>query len=176
VGRAAVPGDVMLFCSVLYNRFADLGAVMGDLTGLFGDIAFATEPMPFTFTTYYEREMGAPLERVIAAFGRLVGRDFLPEAKNATNALEDNHSEGPRRKVNIDPGIVTLENVCLATTKPHGHRLYLGRGIWAEVTLIYQGDSYRSLPWTYPDYASERYIGIFNSLRALFKEITKGRS
>jgi hypothetical protein len=62
-----------------------------------------------------------------------------------------------------------LENICLATTKPFTHRIYLGKGIWAEITLIYRGESYRRLEWTYPDYGSDELIGIFNNLRETYR-------
>jgi len=169
VARPATPADVLLFASLIYNPASDLERVLENLQAEYGRFLLATPPMTFDFTDYYHREMGGGLERVIVAFSRLVPRDCLVSAKTFTNALEDSHRRGADRTVNIDPGIVTLENVCLATTKPHAHRIYLCSGIWAEVTLMYRGNSYRKLPWTYPDYASDAYIHIFNSLRNEYK-------
>jgi hypothetical protein len=62
-----------------------------------------------------------------------------------------------------------MENICLATTKPYSHRIYINQGIWAEVTLIYQGNSFHKLEWTYPDYASNELIRIFNELRETYR-------
>jgi len=56
----------------------------------------------------------------------------------------------------------------LATTKNYAHRIYLGGGIYAEVTLRYQGGTFRPWPWTYPDYASPPLIAIFNHIRQLY--------
>jgi len=53
----------------------------------------------------------------------------------------------------------------LATTKNYSHRLYLGKGIYAEVTLKYEDGRYKPLPWTYPDYRSEEYMEFFDSIR-----------
>ena len=41
----------------------------------------------------------------------------------------------------------------LATGKNFSHRIYLRRGIYADLTLIYRQGRFESLPWTYPDYA-----------------------
>lgn len=165
MARAVIPHPVLLFMSILYNTEADPADVVARLEAPFGKVSFLTTPMPFSFTDYYTAEMGSPLMRVIAAFSALVPRDCLVSVKSVTNELEDAYRIGGKRRVNLDPGILTLENVCLATTKPHAHRIYLGSGIWAEVTLIYKEDTYRALSWTYPDYASQDYINIFNTLR-----------
>ena len=53
----------------------------------------------------------------------------------------------------------------LATTKDHAHRIYLARGIYAEITLKFQDGRWRPWPWTYPDYADGRYFEFFNEVR-----------
>jgi hypothetical protein len=113
--------------------------------------------------------MGPGLKRMIAAFEQLVPRDFMPEAKIKSNEIEDIFLTDGKRGINIDPGILSLENVCLATTKPYSHRIYLAQGIRAEVTLIYKGDTYRGLEWTYPDYASEELRSVFKEIRTIYK-------
>ena len=40
----------------------------------------------------------------------------------------------------------------LASGKNFSHRVYLGEGIYADLTLVYRKGDFRSLPWTYPDY------------------------
>ena len=57
----------------------------------------------------------------------------------------------------------------LASTKDHAHRLYLGQGVYGEVTLTYQQGCFRPWPWTYPDYGSERYCALFNGIRQRYK-------
>lgn len=169
MGSIRLPRDVMLFSSIIYRQDPD--EVLALLRKEFGDTIYQSIELPFDYTNYYEAEMGSGLKRIIVAFERLVPRDFMPEAKIRSNEIEDKFLIGDKRFINIDPGILSLENVCLATTKPYSHRIYLFRGIWAEVTLIYRGETYSSLEWTYPDYAS-------NELRAVFKEIRniyKGR-
>jgi hypothetical protein len=67
--------------------------------------------------------------------------------------MERARGTGGRREANIDPGYLLLERLVLATGKNFSHRIYVGRGIYADLTLIYQRGAYRALPWTYPDYA-----------------------
>lgn len=165
MGRASIPDRAMLFCSVLYHTGAPIVQAIRSLINEFGDTVLETEPMEFTFTDYYHHEMGRPLYRVMLAFSDLVERDSLPDVKNRTNRIEDGYRQDGKRRINLDPGLLTLENICLATTKPYSHRLYLGKGIWAEITLIYKGNSYQKLAWTYPDYASEDLVRFFNGLR-----------
>ena len=169
MGSASMPDRALLFCSVLYHAEAPLDQTIGTLISEFGETLLETEPMEFTFTDYYHREMGGPLYRVILAFAELVERDCLPDIKTRTNVIEDTYRRNGKRRINLDPGILTLENICLATTKPYSHRLYLGKGIWAEITLIYKGNSYEKLAWTYPDYASGYLVRIFNGLREDYK-------
>jgi len=169
VGKASRPEAVLLFSSILYREDAPLEEGKGLLLQRFGDTCFVSESLPFTYTDYYHQEMGAPLARIVMAFSGLVPRDCLPGVKTITNDIEDRFLRNGSRVLNIDPGILSLENVCLATTKPYSHRIYLSRGIWAEVTLMFRRDSYQKLEWTYPDYASPEMIRIFNSLRDTYK-------
>ena len=70
--------------------------------------------------------------------------------------------------MNIDPGYLTAARVVLASTKDFAHRLYLGKGIYGEVTLLYQKKDFQALPWTYPDYRSEAYRQFFRELRRVY--------
>ena len=77
--------------------------------------------------------------------------------------------------MNIDPGYVALEHMVLATTKGYSHRVYLGQGIFADLTLIYDNGTYRSLPWTYRDYGSNELISLFNLWRERYKRLLRCR-
>lgn len=175
MGTPATPCDVMLFCSVLFHNAVPAGKAIGALKDSYGETVYESGPMPFGFTSYYEGELGSPLYRILIAFYDPVPRDSLPASKLRSNAIEETFTARGKRSVNLDPGILSLENICLATTKPYSHRIYLRSGIWGEVTLMYQKDSYRALPWTYPDYASPGMVEIFNSLREQYKEKSRCR-
>jgi len=53
----------------------------------------------------------------------------------------------------------------LASMKHFAHRIYLGRGVYAEVTLLWSRGRWRPLEWTFPDYASGRYDAFLSAAR-----------
>jgi hypothetical protein len=136
----------------------------------FGPIDFESAVIDFTYTDYYEREFGPGLKRSFIGFKRLIAADRLPAIKAATNSIERRLSRNARRLVNLDPGYLTLSKFILATTKDYAHRIYLGKGIFAEMTLVYQDKGFKPREWTYPDYRSSSYIEIFNRIRKLYAE------
>jgi hypothetical protein len=81
------------------------------------------------------------------------------------NQIEDQCSEGGQRRINIDPGYISPAHLILATGKGYTHRPYLRNGIYADLTLLFSDKTFRSLPWTYPDYAGSQMIGLLNRIR-----------
>jgi hypothetical protein len=140
--------------------------VARDLQDRLGPVDMVSAWLSFDFTTYYEKEMGGPLHRRVMVFKLLVEQEQLADVKRMTNELERKYQrpEG-RRRVNIDPGYLLAERFVLATGKNFTHRIYIGRGIYADLTLIYQKGAFRTLPWTYPDYADSRMIDFLTLVR-----------
>jgi hypothetical protein len=169
MGTARDPQPVKLVVSLLAGAPALLAAAREALVALYGPIDFASGLLPFDHTDYYAAEFGPDLRRQIVTFEQLVAPDDLPAIKLQTNEVERALAEGGRRRVNVDPGYVSLGKLVLATTKNHAHRLYLGRGIYGEATLTYQRGRFRPWPWTYPDYASDAYCALFDAIRARYK-------
>ncbi len=71
--------------------------------------------------------------------------------------------------MNIDPGYITTAKLVLASTKDHAHRIYLERGIYAEITLMYRHRAWESHEWTFPDYRRADYQEFFNGARTYLK-------
>ncbi|MCK4785250.1 MAG: DUF4416 family protein, partial [Desulfobacteraceae bacterium] len=71
---------------------------------------------------------------------------------------------------NIDPGCISPERLILATGKNYVHRIYLSKGIYADLTLIFKKGSFSPLKWTYPDYADPEVIGFFNGVRGQYMD------
>lgn len=149
------PRPAKLVVGVIVKDRGLFPGIAGELEAAFGACDVVSPWLAFDRTSYYEKEMGAPLWRRMLAFRRLIEQDRLAEVKLAANAMEQARSPGGRRTANIDPGYLLLERLVLATGKNFSHRVYIGRGIYADLTLIYQRGAYRALPWTYPDYAGE---------------------
>ncbi|HTX72980.1 MAG TPA: DUF4416 family protein [Rectinemataceae bacterium] len=125
--------------------------------------------MAFTWTGYYATELGDGIERAFLSFPRLVDPSRLAELKRWTNSLEAEAAIDGRRSFNLDPGILSLGAVVLATTKNRAHRIALSGGIYGELTLIYHDGAYRPLPWTYADWRSEDYGAVLLELRGRLK-------
>jgi len=119
----------------------------------FGTVAVKSPEIPFSFTDYYEKEMGPNLVRQWVGFHGLIESEQLADFKQTTGLLEKRFI-GPdgKRRVNLDPGMLSLHNLVLASTKGFAHRIYLHGGIYADLALIFQSGKFQPLPWTYPDY------------------------
>jgi len=129
-------------------------------------------PLPFSkITHYYEEEMGEELDKIYAVCLKPVSMENAAGFKLKSNLIEDDYRVEGKRIFNIDPGVLTHFNFSLLTTKGYAHRLYLGQGIWSELTLIYQDKHYHPLPWTYPDYKNPRIIEFLERERATFKRL-----
>jgi hypothetical protein len=130
-----------------------LAQAQSALVEAFGDVSVKSPEMPFSFTNYYEQEMGPDLIRQWVGFQGQVEPEQLYDFKLTAGQLEKRF-RGPngRRRVNLDPGLLSLYNLVLASTKSFAHRVYLRDGIYAELTLIFQAGKFQPLAWTYPDY------------------------
>lgn len=133
---------------------------------------------PFTHTDYYQGEMGGPLHKILAGFPKLSSRENLGEAKHFGIKVEKHFAKKgvmSSRSVNVDPGFLTLENFVLLTCKNFAHKIYLGKGVFADLTLIYESEKkyYRPLPWSFMDYTEEPVGNYLLALRAKLKETIK---
>jgi hypothetical protein len=164
------PQPGLLILSVLIARMDECWP--GLLTALevrFGPAEFVSAPFAFDQTGYYDEELGSPISRRLVAFETLRPLDELARIKLATNALELEGARDGRRAFNLDPGFITLERLVLATGKNFSHRIYLGEGIWADLTLIWQKRGWVDFPWTFPDYAGSEMKSRLTKLRQLYK-------
>ena len=171
------PKSVKLFTSLIYGEGADLNECIESMRELLGEIDYTSCDMPFDYTKYYEEEMGRGLRRVIITFRDLIRREELAGIKIFTNKLEKVFSYQDKRTINIDPGYIAQEHLILATGKGYAHRPYIGKGVYADLTLIFTKDEFRTLEWTYPDYGSEDMRELFRKLRyeymSQLKEVSK---
>ena len=123
----------------------------------------------FTETDYYFATMGDGLKKQFLALASPFDPAELAEIKLATNAWEAEYTQEAAhpepRPLNLDPGYLTPAKLVLASTKDHSHRIYLSRGIYAEVTLHYQAGAWQPREWTYPDYRRADFHEYFIQLR-----------
>jgi len=108
------------------------------------------------FSPYYDEELGGETWKYLLTITRLTDADSIVPVKLMTEKWQEDFGSGfpgdGRRTVNIDPGYVNGWQFVLATVKNQGHRIYLAKGVFCEVTLLFRKGKFESLPWTYPDY------------------------
>ena len=168
------PLPAKLVCSIFSQQEGLINRVADALCGAYGTADFKSPVIPFDGTSYYEQEFGSGLKRIFMSFTELVFQDVLVDIKHATHKLEQEFSKEGKRQANIDPGILTAERLVLATGKNFPHRIYLGRGVFANLTFIYRKDSFMPLSWTYPDYALKEVIEFWNNVRKSYlKELSE---
>jgi hypothetical protein len=170
MGKAVKYPPVKLIAGFIFNDENAYRKARVVLIRRFGPIDFESGVIPFEYTDYYEKEFGKGLKRVFVSFKKPVSLDRLARIKIFTNKVENSLAVKRRRMVNIDPGFVDLAKLVLATTKDFCHRIYLDKGIFAEVTLFYKDRSFRHWDWTYPDYRTAEYITVFNHIRDLYSK------
>ena len=173
MGRIHPPPSVKLFCGVLSAAGVPWGDVRAALEAAFGPADSESEAFPFSFTEYYREETGPSITRRFLAFRDLADPAALAAMKIRTNALEEEFAArlqpGVPRPINLDPGYLEQAKVVLASTKNFAHRIYLRDGIWAEVTLHFQGGAWQEHPWTFPDFRSPGYRRWFAELREHYR-------
>ena len=169
MGQANEHYPVLLTCSVLATDRKRIADTIRLLENEWNTNITARTIVPFEHTVYYNHEMADTILRVYLATETLINPRDISEIKHQTNILEHRFSVDNKRKVNLDPGYITLAKFVLVTTKDATHRIYLGNGMYAESTLFYEADSFAPWPWTYPDYRSDHAISFLNSVRNGYK-------
>lgn len=180
MAEARRPGPVRFFTAVLAADERCLQAAARLVAERWGEPDLASPHYPFAHTGYYAAETGTHIIRAFFSFPGGFDREELPARKNASNAMEKELAAaladtGLSRPVNLDPGYLALEKIVLASCKNFAHRLYLGQGVFGEVTLFYRGGRFEGAPWTFPDFLSGAYDAFFLEVRrALARELGKG--
>jgi hypothetical protein len=174
--KISPPKPVKLIVAMIGRDEALLARARAELERLYGPVDLESPVFRFTWTSYYEGQMGKDLLRRFLSFERLIDPGQLAGIKIAANALEESLAAQyaqanpgcPPRPINLDPGYMTLSKLVLASTKDFSHRIYLMDGIYAEVTLSYRKSGWISYPFTFPDYASPTYHDFLTQVRQAF--------
>ncbi len=179
MGQILYPRPVKLIFSIISAKEEFFVEAKSCLTDFFGKIDMESNYQPFDFTEYYKNEMGDNLKQKLFSFEKLILPDRLSQIKHNSNQMESelsidgnqkNTDKEKRRKVNFDPGYLSLSKFILASTKNGPARIYLKQGIYAEITLRFVKKSFRPLEWTYRNYQTDSYISFFNKVREEYKK------
>ncbi|MHC4712536.1 MAG: DUF4416 family protein [Planctomycetota bacterium] len=170
MGRPREREPVQLIAGLIVNPAEGFERVRAALEAAWGTIELESDIWPFDYTDYYAREMGEELLRRFYAFRDLRPIDGLHRLKLESNeielALSADSAAGVARPVNIDPGYISLGKLVLFSTKNYSHRIYIGDGIFAEITLEWRKGAFVHKDWTYPDYRTAEYNEFFTRARS----------
>lgn len=177
MGSVKQPDPVLLVVAAFSRYEAALDWVRRRLQAEFGPIALESPIHPFDQTDYYASTMGTGLKKVFFAAAKWIDPGDLADIKLRSNVWEEEYAAtagaAEPRPLNIDPGYLTPGKLVLASTKDFVHRVYLAKGIFAEVTLFYRRGTWEPHPWTFPDYREARYHPFFDHCREYLRGLRK---
>lgn len=160
---------VKLIVGILACDERALKAAHTPLIETYGPADLVSEVWLFDMTDYYADETGPDMVRQFLAFEHLVDPGHLAAIKHQTNRMEQvlaNQLDVPfPRPVNLDPGFVEPSKLVLASTKNFAHRIYIGDGMYAEVTMTYNKGKWETFAFTFPDFKSGRYNEFLSNVR-----------
>lgn len=165
MGKIKNAEKVKTFFSVIYNNKENCDEALNLIEKKLGSIDFKSKELIFTHTKFYQKEMGDNLKRVFITIKPLFEVEDLYKIKILSNEIEKKFLKKDNRNVNLDPGYITLAQIILFSTKNYYHRIYIKKGIYAEVTLYFHDNEFKAFNWTYPDYASLEQREVFKDLR-----------
>jgi len=181
------PEPVKLIIGILAANQDCLQAAIEALTSEFGKADLISDIWPFDKTDYYKDQTGENILRRFVTIEKLIDIGKLAKIKHKTNKLEQKRarhlcgglakklSPDLSRPVNLDPGVIEPSKLILATTKNYSHRIYIGKKMFAEVTLVFDRGAWCPLPYTYPDYRQKCYHDFFDKVRARLLEQLKSK-
>jgi hypothetical protein len=190
MGQPSQHSPVLLLLAAFSRHGAALDWARQKAAEAWGPIALESPPFDFVETHYYDATMGPGLKKVFFAFQRPVDPAELVDIKLSTNRWEEEYAAcqchpasvplaepvppctsqchpAEPRPLNLDPGYLTLAKLVLASTKDFAHRIYLSRGIYAEITLQYRHHRWQHHEYTFPDYRRADYQQFFTQCREM---------
>jgi hypothetical protein len=170
MGTIRICEPAILFIGILCSDPVILPHVQQTLTEEFGDLLLESPASNWASSEYYKEEMGWPLSRKFIFFKSLIDPGSLAIVKIRTNEIEASLAVKGKRRINLDPGYLTLAKVVLASTKNYVHRIYLQEGIYGEITLYFQDGKFRPHLFTYRDYQEKHSVDMFMHVRTLFRK------
>lgn len=173
MAQTETPLPVKYIVAVLFRERRWLDAAKREITARWGGMDFEGDDHLFDVTGYYTPEMGSPLSRRLLAFETLYCPTLIVEMKLQCNAIEAELADNGKRRVNLDAGYLDHNKYLLASAKEAGQKVYLDRGIYADLSGRYKGGKYRPFEWSFPDFRDGRYDRELLAIRKLYLEQIK---
>src|ERR1041385_4514381 len=170
MGLPLPPDPAKAFVAVLYRDDDALARTRELITVRVGPIDYEGGDHPFEDTDYYAEEMGRGLRRRLFSISTLLSPEEIVDVKLASIGIERD-LRGPQgaRRVNLDPGYLDVHKVVLASVKPGGLKVHLGRGVFADVVLRYEKGHFLPFSWTFVDFRTGAYEPELIRMREVYK-------
>jgi len=165
--------QVKLLIGFLYHERSKYHKALELVQERWGISDYQSQEYFFDLTDYYEPEMGKPIFRSINSYSMLISPGSLAEIKLATNQIEEELAESGKRRVNLDPGYLDYDKLVLASAKYNYQKIYLSKGIYADITMFYRKGRYIAADWAFPDFKQGIYENDFLQIRHLYKQQLK---
>jgi hypothetical protein len=162
------PFPVKFFIAALFSDLDVFVKAKELLISIWGRIDFRGEDRSFDVTGYYDEEMGFPQIREILTFDKLYDPTLLVAMKLRCNELEKELICDGKRVVNLDAGYLDHNKVVLASAKEAGQKIYLDKGIYADLAGRYKSGKYQPFEWSFPDFRDGRYDQELCEIRTIY--------
>lgn len=166
---------VKLFLGFLYSTNGPIEEAIQAIDLEIGKIDYRSSAFPFDQTDFYKEEMGEGLQRIFVSIERWIHPGELIGVKKTVGLIEDRFRVNGKRTVNIDPGYLDFTKVVLASHKTGGQKLYIQDDVFIDLVLYYHKNRYEPLPWSFPDFKSGIYDGVWNEIRSIYKKERRTR-
>ncbi len=174
------PKPVKLIIGILAASHEALSAAREALDARFGSIDLNSDIWLFDQTDYYKDQTGDNILRQFVSIEELIHPALLAKIKLTTNKIERKLALrlalNVPRPINLDPGIIEPSKLILASTKNFAHRIYIGKKIYAEVTLVFNKGQWIPTDYTFPDYRERQYFDFFDKVRKKLVEQTRNNA
>ena len=162
------PLPVKYFIAALFSDKAQLDRAREMIVEKWGEIDFEGTDHLFDVTDYYASEMGSSVYRRNLSVEKLYMPDVIVEMKLWCNECEQLLSREGKRLVNLDAGYLDHNKVLLASAKEAGQKVYLDKGIYADLAGRYKAGKYQPFEWSFPDYRDGRYDSELLEMRSTY--------
>jgi hypothetical protein len=142
--------------AVMYSSEELLDKSKTDLVKKYGPIKIESPVYDFSFTNYYEPEMGKNLKKKFLIFEKEVSKEEMADVKFFITEIEKKYSNDTGRTVNIDPGYLSETELQLATFKEKSFKEKIHDKVWVHKVLEFDGDTIKQFFHTFADYRDKK--------------------
>jgi hypothetical protein len=138
--------------TILFNTDENYNLAINKLIQTFGQIKTKSHIYNFTFSNYYEKEMGKNLKKQILIFKKQINKLDLIKIKQQTTEIEKQLATNNNRNVNLDPGYLSEKEFVLASNKPKSWKQKLDETTHAHTILTFNNNQIKQFHHTFPEF------------------------